>query len=614
MAGIGVAWILKRVLESTSSFVFSRMAPGAVQPKPVAAVAAALGQLPADGRTRAALATVQRILSNAVSKLEEPKYRRLKLDNTLIAGTIVSCPGAMELLLAAGFIRRDGELVLPADAPELAMVHAVASSALAQLPATMPPAPGRAQPPALTRVCGGKGWVVHGLVFEFADGSRAGAFLENDGSRVASLRDDAALVRRGGSWHAVSLGERVARVTGAQSTMGYLCGSVVIHLSSGRLITMQGNNPSVFGSTFDWAVPSDAHLAEVVFDDRGTATRLRMHGQPAAPPPAPPGRAPSGVPLPSARVLHSIRQLLGWAPAVGEAAAERARTSPHAPLPARPRVIHCHDMQGGYNSKADAEYLAVFDGWDAIDVFCYFGHHRVSMPPKAWVDACHSRGVPCLGTLITEDDTEGENLTLLSDVEGAVEALCSLAEHHGFDGYLINLEARVPAHCMGALHELLALLTVCLKQRIGEQALVIYYDSLDAVTGAVRYANALSATNHSLFEACDGVFTNYWWGAQELSRSAELSLAWGGRDRRADVYMGVRLHAVLSLALSRHCPPHSTIPRYITPCTSHPAQPDPVLSCPSSLTSTPPQWSACRPPESVTLVCSWKISPICGEF
>eukprot|EP00962_Isochrysis_galbana_P045767 scaffold18144_cov130-Isochrysis_galbana.AAC.4 len=478
-----------------------------------------------------------------MSKPEEPKYRRLKLENRLIAGTVVSCPGAVELLLAAGFTRSDGELVLPADAPGLVTVHAVVSSALAQVPTKMPPAPGRAQPPAVTRVCGGKGWVVHGLVFEFADGSRAGAFLENDGSRVTSLHDDEALARRGGSWQPVAPDERVVRVTGAQSAMGYLCGSVTLHLSSGRLIAVQGGNPSVFASAFDWAVPCDAQLAEVVFDHKGAATGLRMHGQAAAPPPARQDPDPAAAPLPPARVLHSIRQLLAWTPPVGVPAALRPVTAPHEPLPARPRVMHCHDMQGGYNAKADAEYLAVFDGWDAIDVFCYFGHHRVSMPPKAWVDACHGRGVPCLGTLITEDDADGENLALLSDVEGAVEALCLLAEHHGFDGYLVNLEASVPPHCLDALHELLALLTICLKQRIGEQALIIYYDSLDSATGAVRYANSLSPANQSLFESCDGVFTNYWWGGRELSRSAELSLASGGRDRRADVFMGVDVFA-----------------------------------------------------------------------
>jgi mannosyl-glycoprotein endo-beta-N-acetylglucosaminidase len=516
--------------------VFEEMAP-------VSAVAAALEQLPADERTRDALTTVQRILSNAISKPDDSKYRRLKLENKLIAGTVVSCPGAVDLLLAAGFNKRDGELVLPAEAPGLALVHVVASRALAQLPATMPPAPGRAQPPALTRVCGGKGWVVHGLVLEFADGSRAGAFLENDGSRIASLRDDEALARRGGSWNAVAPGERVVRVMGAQSAMGYLCGSVALHLSSGRVIAVQGDNPSAFGPSFEWAVPSDAQLAEVIFDDKGAAIEIRMHGQAAAPPPARQGPAAGGAPLPPARVLHTIRQLLAWTPPIGVPAAVRAQTAPHQPLPARPRTMHCHDMQGGYNARADAEYLEVFDGWHAIDVFCYFGHHRVSMPPKAWVDACHARGVPCLGTLITEDDTDGENLALLSNVEGAVEALCSLAEHHGFDGYLINFEASVPAHCLGQLHELLALLTVCLKQRIGEQALVIYYDSLDSATGAVRYANALSPTNQSLFESCDGVFTNYWWDARELSLSAELSLASGGRDRRADVYMGVDVFA-----------------------------------------------------------------------
>ena len=51
---------------------------------------------------------------------------------------------------------------------------------------------------------------------------------------------------------------------------------------------------------------------------------------------------------------------------------------------------------------ADETYLRAFRGWESIDVFVYFAHNRVSMPPPQWVAACHERGVPCLATLITE--------------------------------------------------------------------------------------------------------------------------------------------------------------------------------------------------------------------
>ena len=134
-------------------------------------------------------------------------------------------------------------------------------------------------------------------------------------------------------------------------------------------------------------------------------------------------------------------QLSGRATCVAAARhCRRARREPNAPLPARPRVLHCHDMAGGYNQMADETYLRAFSGWgqidiflppytltqkpdpelspnpnrnrsrwEEIDVFVYFAHSRVSMPPQAWLDACHAHGVPCLATFITENGEEGES-------------------------------------------------------------------------------------------------------------------------------------------------------------------------------------------------------------
>jgi hypothetical protein len=38
-----------------------------------------------------------------------------------------------------------------------------------------------------------------------------------------------------------------------------------------------------------------------------------------------------------------------------------------------PRIMHCHDMQGGYCELADETYRTAFGGWAQIDEFCYFG-------------------------------------------------------------------------------------------------------------------------------------------------------------------------------------------------------------------------------------------------
>ena len=60
-----------------------------------------------------------------------------------------------------------------------------------------------------------------------------------------------------------------------------------------------------------------------------------------------------------------------------------------------PRVMHCHDMAGGYSELADETYRSAFGGWSEIDEFCYFGHHRVCIPPACWVYV-HKQSLPLL--------------------------------------------------------------------------------------------------------------------------------------------------------------------------------------------------------------------------
>jgi len=50
----------------------------------------------------------------------------------------------------------------------------------------------------------------------------------------------------------------------------------------------------------------------------------------------------------------------------------------------------------------------------------------------------------------------------------------------------------------------------------------------------VRYQNALTAANQIYFDACDGVFTNYWWRPPQLAASAATAAG-----RAFDVYVGI---------------------------------------------------------------------------
>ena len=261
-------------------------------------------------------------------------------------------------------------------------------------------------------------------------------------------------------------------------------------------------------------------------------------------PPSDAGVAPAEPARKLRRYLTSVAELFAWSPTSMSADLEpppppsdATASSPIPPLATgRPRALHCHDMMGGYCEAADEGYLSCFGGWSAIDAFIYFSHQRVSLPPRCWIDACHARGMPCLGTLLTEGAIGvRENASLLARADEAAERLAELCASYGFDGWLINIEAPLEPAAVPSFVEFLQLLTICCKQRVGGHALVLYYDSLDAATGQVRYQNALTPANMPFFDACDGIFTNYWWRPGNLTSSAALA----GPARMRDVYVGI---------------------------------------------------------------------------
>lgn len=60
-----------------------------------------------------------------------------------------------------------------------------------------------------------------------------------------------------------------------------------------------------------------------------------------------------------------------------------------------PKVVYCHDMAGGY-LKADREFGMTdvypafrFTRWHLIDVFVYFSHHFITLPPLTWINLAH---------------------------------------------------------------------------------------------------------------------------------------------------------------------------------------------------------------------------------
>ena len=74
----------------------------------------------------------------------------------------------------------------------------------------------------------------------------------------------------------------------------------------------------------------------------------------------------------------------------------------------------CHDMKGGYaedthflNNTPPASTYAHPNAYRALhleqaEVFNYFSHHSITIPPTHWRLACQRHRAKCLGTFIVE--------------------------------------------------------------------------------------------------------------------------------------------------------------------------------------------------------------------
>ncbi|ESQ48930.1 hypothetical protein EUTSA_v10020200mg [Eutrema salsugineum] len=210
-------------------------------------------------------------------------------------------------------------------------------------------------------------------------------------------------------------------------------------------------------------------------------------------------------------------------------------------LPNRPRVLVCHDMKGGYvddkwiqGCENDAGF-AIWH-WYLMDIFVYFSHSLVTLPPPCWTNTAHRHGVKVLGTFITEwEEGKATCKEMLATKESAqiyAERLAELATALCFDGWLINIENEIDEEQIPNLKEFVSHLTKVLHLST-PGALVIWYDSV-TVRGHLQWQDQLTEKNKPFFDLCDGIFMNYTWKEGYPKLSAEVA-----GDRKYDVYMGI---------------------------------------------------------------------------
>ena len=192
-----------------------------------------------------------------------------------------------------------------------------------------------------------------------------------------------------------------------------------------------------------------------------------------------------------------------------------------------PKTLVCHDFKGGY---LEDKYLDGASGlssqpytflhWSKIDIFVYFSHKFITIPPVGWIEAGHKNGVKVLGTIITEFDQGVKICNAIfqskQTMRAFVEKCAAIADHVGFDGYLLNIENPMK----GKVHELIELTKELteMMHKTRPESLVIWYDSVTA-EGELEWQNALNDMNAPFFNVCDGIFLNYNWTEEKLANS-----------------------------------------------------------------------------------------------
>jgi len=108
----------------------------------------------------------------------------------------------------------------------------------------------------------------------------------------------------------------------------------------------------------------------------------------------------------SCRPIDTFQQLFNWSKETeshnSRAYKVRELTLAKTASKKQPQLIVCHDMRNNYlddryfqGSNSSDDYS--FYHWNLIDIFIYFSHHFVTVPPESWINAAHENNVRMLG-------------------------------------------------------------------------------------------------------------------------------------------------------------------------------------------------------------------------
>lgn len=119
-------------------------------------------------------------------------------------------------------------------------------------------------------------------------------------------------------------------------------------------------------------------------------------------------------------------------------------------------TIICHDYAGNYHAYEAIQGTGVeredyvCEYLQYVDSFIYFSHKLACVPPPSWTNTLHRNGVRAFGTLLVEPQTHRSERLLHHSVAAnnnsgflhfpLATKLAAIAEHYGFDGWLVNIK------------------------------------------------------------------------------------------------------------------------------------------------------------------------------
>ncbi|KAI3379377.1 hypothetical protein SNEBB_005470 [Seison nebaliae] len=194
------------------------------------------------------------------------------------------------------------------------------------------------------------------------------------------------------------------------------------------------------------------------------------------------------------------------------------------------KTIVCHDMKGGYlRDKYTDGYIMTeddegkdcftFAAWNFIDMFIYFSHSFITLPPIGWINAAHNTDTAILGTFIVERHEVLEEIC--KNFDKIAHKLDEITKKFKLQGWLFNIECDGTQTDMMLFFQFLKLLKEIFgKYRKEEDRMIhlMWYDAL-LPNGVVSYQNMVNESNKIYLNYFDSIFLNYNWSPNSLGCS-----------------------------------------------------------------------------------------------